>query len=103
MPSVTSGGNLALQHHAASALSVAGTGRLVRIEEKMNGAKYREILDENLLQSAQDLRLGQRFIFQQNNNLKHTAKTKQDWLWDKSLNFLEWPSQSPDLNIFGET
>ena len=35
--------------------SVAGTGRLVRIEAKMNGAKYREILDENLLQSAQDL------------------------------------------------
>ena len=34
-----------------------GTGRLVRIEEKMNGAKYREILDENLLQSPQDLRL----------------------------------------------
>ena len=25
---------------------------------KMNRAKYREILDENLLQSAQDLRLG---------------------------------------------
>ena len=25
---------------------------------KINGAKYREILDENLLQSAQDLRLG---------------------------------------------
>ena len=38
--------------------SAAGTGRLVRIEGKMNGAKYREILDENLLQSAQDLRLG---------------------------------------------
>ena len=38
--------------------SVAGTGRLVRIEEKMNGAKYREILDENLLQTAQGLRLG---------------------------------------------
>ena len=38
--------------------SAAGTGRLVRIEAKMNGAKYREILDENLLQSTQDLRLG---------------------------------------------
>ena len=38
--------------------SVAGTGRLVRIEGKMNVAKYIEILDENLLQSAQDLRLG---------------------------------------------
>jgi hypothetical protein len=38
--------------------SAAGTERLVRIEGKMNGSKYREILDENLLQSAQDLRLG---------------------------------------------
>jgi hypothetical protein len=44
--------------------SAAGTGRLVRIEGKMNGAKYREILDEYLLQSAQDLRLGQRITFQ---------------------------------------
>ena len=35
--------------------SATGTGRLVRIEAKMNGAKYREILDENLPQSAQDL------------------------------------------------
>ena len=33
--------------------SAAGIGRLVRIKEKMNGAKYRAILDENLLQSAQ--------------------------------------------------
>ena len=31
--------------------SASGTVRLVRIELKMNGAKYREILDENLLQS----------------------------------------------------
>jgi hypothetical protein len=38
--------------------SVAGTGRLVRIKGKMNGAKYREILVENLLQSPQDIRLG---------------------------------------------
>jgi hypothetical protein len=38
--------------------SMVGTGRLVRIEGKMNGAKYREILDENLFQNAQDLKLG---------------------------------------------
>ena len=38
--------------------SAAETGRLVRMEGKLNEAKYREILDENLLQSAQDLRLG---------------------------------------------
>ena len=60
----------------------------------MNGAN-----DENLLQSTQDLRLGRRFTFQQDNNPKRTAKTTQEWLWDKFPNVLEWPSQSPDLNL----
>ena len=48
--------------------SVAGTGSLVSIEGKMNREKYREILDENLLQIAQDLRLGRRFTFKQDND-----------------------------------
>ena len=78
--------------------SAAGTERLVRIEGKMNGSKYREILDENLLQSAQDLRLGCRFTFQQDNDPKHTVKTVQEWLCCKSLTVLEWLSRSPDLN-----
>jgi hypothetical protein len=45
-----------VKHNAVGMFLAAGTGRLVRMEGKMNGAKYREILDENLLQSAQDLR-----------------------------------------------
>ncbi|KAF7649625.1 hypothetical protein LDENG_00138630 [Lucifuga dentata] len=57
-----------------------------------------KVLEENLLQSAQDLRLGRWFTFQHNNDLKHTAKTTLEWLRDKSLTVLEWPSQSPDLN-----
>ena len=61
-----------------------------------------EILNKNLLQSAQDLRLGRRFIFQMDNSPKHTAKTMQVWLRDKSLIVFEWPSQSPDLNISGD-
>uniref|UniRef100_A0AAZ3P4W7 Transposase Tc1-like domain-containing protein n=1 Tax=Oncorhynchus tshawytscha TaxID=74940 RepID=A0AAZ3P4W7_ONCTS len=48
------GGNIMLW----GCFTAAGTGRLVRIEGKMDGAMYREILDENLLQSAQDLILG---------------------------------------------
>jgi hypothetical protein len=58
-------------------LSAAGTGRLVKIEGKMNRAKYREILDENLLQSTQDLRLGRRFTFKKESDLKSTAMTKR--------------------------
>jgi hypothetical protein len=68
-----------------------GTGRLVKIEAKMNRAKYRELLDENLL------RLGQRFTFQQDNDPKHTAKRTQEWLQDKSLIVLEWPKPEPGL------
>jgi hypothetical protein len=45
-------------------ISATGTGRKVRIKGKMNRANYREKLDENLLQSTQDLTLGQRFTFQ---------------------------------------
>ena len=95
IPSVKHGGGSIMLWGCFSAV---GTGRLVRIKRKMNGAKYREILDENLLQSTQDLRLGQRFTLQQENILMHTAKTMQEWLRDKSLNVLGWPSQSPDLN-----
>ncbi|XDV15071.1 hypothetical protein PO909_015214 [Leuciscus waleckii] len=76
--------------------SAAGTGRLVAIEGKMNAAMYRDILDENLLQSALDLRLGRRFTFQQ--DPKHTAKITKEWLHNNSVTVLEWPSQSPDLN-----
>ena len=54
--------------------SSAGTGKLVKIEGMMDGAKYREVLEGNLLQSSRDLRLGWRFTFQQDNNPKHTAK-----------------------------
>ena len=64
----------------------------------MNGAKYRDIFNVNLLQSTQELRLGRRFNFQQDNAPKYTAKTMQEWLRDKSLKILEWPNQSPDLN-----
>uniref|UniRef100_A0A3Q3SGG7 Tc1-like transposase DDE domain-containing protein n=1 Tax=Mastacembelus armatus TaxID=205130 RepID=A0A3Q3SGG7_9TELE len=78
--------------------SAAGTGRLVAIEGKMNAAKYRDILEENLFQSAQDLRLGRRFTFQQDNDPKHTAKITKEWLRNNSVTVLDWPSQSPDLN-----
>uniref|UniRef100_A0AAZ3QU66 Tc1-like transposase DDE domain-containing protein n=1 Tax=Oncorhynchus tshawytscha TaxID=74940 RepID=A0AAZ3QU66_ONCTS len=36
--------------------------------------------------------------FKQDYNPKRSAKTTQEWLWDKFLNVLEWPNQSPDLN-----
>lgn len=57
-----------------------------------------QIHDENLLQSANNLRLGPRCTFQQDNDPKHTAKAMQEWLQNKNVKVLEWPSQSPGLN-----
>ena len=78
--------------------SSAGTGALVGIEGKMDGAKYSEILEENLLASTRKLKLGRKFTFQHNNDLKHTAKATLDWLMNKKINVLEWPIQRPNLN-----
>ncbi|KAJ7345776.1 hypothetical protein JRQ81_001726 [Phrynocephalus forsythii] len=78
--------------------SSAGTGKLVRIDGKMDGAKYRAILEENLLESAKDLRLGRRFTFQQDNDPKDKARATMEWFKTKHIHVLEWPSQSPDLN-----
>ena len=55
----------------------------------MNGAKYREILVENLLQSANNLSLGGRFMFQQDNDPKHIAKAMLEWLQNKNVKVLE--------------
>ena len=81
--------------------SSAGTGKLVWVDGKMDGAKYRTILEENLLESAKDLRLGRRFTFQQDNKPKHTARATMEWFKSKHIHMLEWPSQSPDLNPIG--
>ena len=54
-------GTIPMVKHGGGSIMLWGcfsaAGRLVRIEGKINRAKYREILDENLLQSTQDLRL----------------------------------------------
>lgn len=69
--------------------SSAGTGKLVRDEAKMDGAKYSTTLEENLIKPARDLRLGRMSTFQLDNNPKTLPKLQ----WKiKKLNVLEWPS-----------
>uniref|UniRef100_A0A8C7PMK9 Transient receptor potential cation channel, subfamily A, member 1a n=1 Tax=Oncorhynchus mykiss TaxID=8022 RepID=A0A8C7PMK9_ONCMY len=50
------------------------------------------------MESAKDLRQGRRFVFQQDNDPKHKAKSTMEWFKNKPIQVLEWPSQSPDLN-----
>ena len=78
--------------------SSSGTGKIHIIKERMNSAIYREILEENLFESVEMLNLGQDWIFQQDNDPKHSAKLTQKWLVEHNINVFPWPSQSPDLN-----
>ena len=75
-----------------------GTGQLHRIKGTMDGAMYRQILGENLLPSDRALKMGRGWVFQHDNDPKHTAKATKEWLKKKHIKVLEWPSQSPDLN-----
>lgn len=78
--------------------SSAGPGDLHIIKDTMNSRKYCEILENHLCSSARRLRLGRRWVFQQDNDPKHTSKLTTEWFKSHRINVLEWPSQSPDLN-----
>ena len=88
------GGNLMLW----GCFSAKGTGQLHHIEGRINGAMYWEILGNNLLPSVRALKMGRGWVFQHDNDPKHTAKATKEWLKKKHIQVLEWPSQSPDLN-----
>ncbi|KAK3544176.1 hypothetical protein QTP86_006032 [Hemibagrus guttatus] len=79
-------------------VSSEGPGRLIRVKERMNGTMYREILSKNLLPSARALKMKRGWVFQHDNDPKHTTRTTKEWLRKKHFKVLEWPSQSPDLN-----
>ena len=88
------GGNLMLW----GCFSAKGAGQLHHIEGRMNEPKYQEILGDNLLPSVRALKMGCGWVFQHDNDPKHTAKATKEWLTKKHIKVLEWPSQSPDRN-----
>ena len=76
-----------------------GVGYACRIEGKMDGQRFVQILEDELQLSVEHFGgTGEDFIFQQDNDPKHTSKAANDWLKDHGFQVLKWPSQSPDLN-----
>ena len=75
-----------------------GTGALQRVNGIMKKDDYLQILQDNLKSSARRLGLGRSWVFQQDNDPKHTSKVVMEWLNQAGMKVLEWPSRSPDLN-----
>lgn len=77
--------------------SSKGVGKLVLIDGKMDRYQYVRILADNLKASAQKLE-HENFIFQQDNDPKHTSKYTRGYFDEQKISVLPWPAQSPDLN-----
>ncbi|KAJ4922080.1 hypothetical protein JOQ06_026315, partial [Pogonophryne albipinna] len=52
----------------------------------------------NSQDSARALKMKRGWVFQHDNDPKHTTRATKEWLRKKHFKVLEWPSQSPDLN-----
>lgn len=75
-----------------------GVGSFVKIEGTMTALKYIEILERAVPESVIGMGIETKFIYQQDNDPKHTAKVTQRFFQDNLFKLLEWPPQSPDLN-----
>ena len=84
-------------HHAC--VASAGTGNLVRVEGRMDSSQYQQILANNVQESVTKLKLRRGWILQQDNDPKHCSNSTKAFMQRNNYNVLEWPSQSPDLNI----
>ncbi len=81
------------------AMSSAGFGPLCFLKTNVTASIYQDILEHFMLPSVDQLFKDADFIFQQDLAPSHTAKTTKSWLNDHSIGVLDWPANSPDLNL----
>ncbi len=75
--------------------SAKGTVKLHSIKGTMEGPCTVRV---RALNPARALKMGRGWVFQHDNDPKHTAKATKVLLKKKHTKVLEWPSQSPDLH-----
>lgn len=75
-----------------------GVGRFHHITGIMDAKVFQRILDNELRPSAKKLFKRKPYIFQQDNDSKHKAKTTIEFLEMYDIDVMPWPAQSPDLN-----
>ena len=78
-----------------------GVGNLCQVNGILEQKQYRDILLKHMIPSAGklfDVANGEKWIFQQDNDPKHTADLTEEWFYGFRVTVLDWPAQSPDLN-----
>ena len=77
-----------------------GVGQLYQIDGNMDSKKYISILEEAYLGTLENLHAKRHdFTLQADKDPKHTSKAAQAWLKGNGIPTLDWPANSPDINI----
>ena len=80
-------------------LTAQGLRYLCWIKEGLDAELYRQILDDEFMDTLEHYKLKKKYIiFQHDNDPKHTAILTKQWFVDHKVTVLKWPAQSPDLN-----
>jgi len=74
-----------------------GVGPIYQTTNKMNAEEYKSILETVMVPYAEE-NMPLRWVFQQDNDPKHTSRLLSKFFEDQKVDVLKWPSQSPDLN-----
>ena len=77
--------------------SYSGVGNLVVIDGIMDRFQYLDIIQNNIVASAEKMNISN-FLFQQDNDPKHTSKIVKDFFVLNNISCVDHPAQSPDLN-----
>jgi hypothetical protein len=75
------------------AVCYAGVGELAIVEGIMNAKGYVNILRGNLKKSVRKLGIKDSYLFQQDNDPKHTARITREWLLYNARGLMETPPQ----------
>uniref|UniRef100_A0A8R1HRX9 Transposable element Tcb1 transposase n=2 Tax=Caenorhabditis japonica TaxID=281687 RepID=A0A8R1HRX9_CAEJA len=94
LPTVKHGGGSCMVWGCFSGGSM---GPLRRIQGIMDRFQYEDIL-ENTMRPWALRNVGRAYVFQQDNDPKHTSLHVRNWFHCRRVDVLDWPSQSPDLN-----
>jgi transposase len=68
------------------------------LEGRQNSGTYKALM-EDVAVPAIMARMGDDFVFQQDNCSIHVSSMMRDFFEDEGIRLLSWPSRSPDLNI----